>query len=186
MKADESPLLDGYGSKRALRGRLLAERRARARPDPLPAVLAADAVRAAGTVAAYVPFGTEPGGDLPGALVAAGKRVLVPVLLPDNDLDWTWWPAGAPLGVDAVLGVDLLLVPGLAVSADGVRLGRGGGSYDRVLARVAGRVAAAVVLYEGEVLAAGAVPAEPHDQRVHAVITSAGWAALGPAGHFPR
>jgi 5-formyltetrahydrofolate cyclo-ligase len=186
MKADESPLLDGYARKRALRRRLLAERRAGGRPDPLPAVLAAGPVRAAGAVAAYVPFGTEPGGDLPGALVAAGRRVLVPVLLPDNDLDWAAYPAGPPLGVDAVLGVDLLLVPGLAVSADGVRLGRGGGSYDRVLARVAGRVPAAVVLYEGEVLAAGEVPAEPHDQRVQAVITSAGWMALGPAGQLPR
>ena len=186
MKPDESSLLDGYARKRALRSRLLAERRERVRPDPLPAVLAADAVRAAGVVAAYVPFGAEPGGNLPGALRAAGKRVLLPVLRPDRDLDWIEYPDGVPLGVEAVLDVDLLLVPGLAVSADGMRLGRGGGSYDRVLARVAGRAPAAVLLYEGEVLAAGEVPAEPHDQRVQAVVTAAGWVALGSAGQFPR
>jgi 5-formyltetrahydrofolate cyclo-ligase len=47
-------------------------------------------VRRAATVAAYVSVGSEPGtGLLLDALVAAGRRVLVPVVLPDLDLDWT-------------------------------------------------------------------------------------------------
>src|SRR3954452_17546840 len=42
-----------------------------------------------GPVAAYVSVGTEPGtGALIEALREAGTRVLLPVLLPDNDLDW--------------------------------------------------------------------------------------------------
>ena len=82
-------------------------------------------------------------------------RVLLPALLPDNDLDWGAYtgtglprarparramdlfePAGERLGPDAVLEADVVLLPGLAVDARGMRLGRGGGSYDRVLARL--------------------------------------------------
>ena len=46
-------------------------------------------VRRAATVAAYVSIGSEPGtGALLDALRALGKRVILPVLLPDIDLDW--------------------------------------------------------------------------------------------------
>ena len=84
-------------------------------------------------------------------LAAAGKRVILPVLLPDGDLDWAVYagddslaparlgllePTGPRLGVDAVATADVVLVPGLAVSTTGDRLGRGGGSYDRALGRV--------------------------------------------------
>ena len=76
------------------------------------------------------------------------------------------------LGVDAVTDADVVLVPALAVGADGARLGRGGGSYDRALARVpAGRPRTAL-LYDGELLPG--VPAEPHDQRVSGVVTPSG------------
>ena len=45
--------------------------------------------REARTVAAYVSVGREPGTRaLLDALRARGVRVLLPVLLPDNDLDW--------------------------------------------------------------------------------------------------
>src|SRR4051795_13268022 len=50
---------------------------------------AAPEVRRAATVAAYVAVGAEPGtAPLLHALLAAGKRVVLPVLLPDGDLDW--------------------------------------------------------------------------------------------------
>ncbi|NEC18679.1 5-formyltetrahydrofolate cyclo-ligase, partial [Streptomyces parvus] len=67
------------------------------------------------------------------------------------------------------------LLPGLAVDGAGMRLGRGGGSYDRVLARLTAAGAhpsLVVLLYENEVVAR--VPAEPHDHPVDAVITPAG------------
>lgn len=138
-------------------------------------------------VAGYIPVGSEPGGpDLPEALVAAlrpGARLLLPVLRPDLDLDWAAYegpdalraagrglrePSGPRLGVDAVTAADLVVVPAVAVDREGVRLGRGGGSYDRVLARVAGGVLTVALLHDGELV--DVVPAEPHDRRVRAVV----------------
>ncbi|MEU3545391.1 5-formyltetrahydrofolate cyclo-ligase [Streptomyces longwoodensis] len=147
------------------------------------------------TVAAYVSVGTEPGTlALLDALRARGARVLLPALLPDNDLDWGAYagegslarvqhggrmalfePAGARLGPDAVTQADVVLLPGLAADARGMRLGRGGGSYDRVLARLeraGARPALVVLLYDTEVVER--VPAEPHDRPVHAVVTPSG------------
>ncbi|WP_345044508.1 5-formyltetrahydrofolate cyclo-ligase [Streptomyces sannanensis] len=145
----------------------------------------------AGTVAAYVSVGREPGTRaLLDALRARGVRVLLPVLIADNDLDWGVYegaghlaragrgllePDGARLGVRAVLEADAVLLPGLAVDERGLRLGRGGGSYDRVLARIEeARVSPALVvlLYDNEVVAR--VPEEPHDHPVHAVVTPTG------------
>jgi 5-formyltetrahydrofolate cyclo-ligase len=147
------------------------------------------------TVAAYVSVGSEPGTlALLDALRERGVRVLLPALLPDNDLDWGAYsgegslarvrhggrmalfePAGERLGPDAVTAADVVLLPGLAVDARGMRLGRGGGSYDRVLARLerAGvRPSLVVLLYDSEVV--GHVPEEPHDRPVHAVVTPSG------------
>ncbi|MEU2514348.1 5-formyltetrahydrofolate cyclo-ligase [Streptomyces syringium] len=148
------------------------------------------------TVAAYVSVGREPGTRaLLEALRARGVRVLLPVLLSDNDLDWGLYrgaahlvrasrgllePDGERLGPDAVTGADTVLLPGLAVDGRGMRLGRGGGSYDRVLARLerAGATPARVVLlYDDEVVAR--VPEEPHDHPVHAVVTPGGVRRFG-------
>jgi 5-formyltetrahydrofolate cyclo-ligase len=62
---------------------------------------------------------------------------------------------------------DLVIVPALAVDRRGVRLGRGGGSYDRALARVGPQVPTIALLYDAELL--DEVPAAPHDQRVRLV-----------------
>lgn len=148
-------------------------------------VLAAPEVRRASTVAAYVSVGREPGtGVLLEALVAAGKRVILPLLQADNDLDWAAYsgpdalvpagrgllePAGRPLGPDAVATADVVIVPGLAVDRTGLRLGRGGGSYDRALGRVPVGTFTCVLLNDDEVL--DQVPAAPHDRRVTAAVT---------------
>jgi len=136
-------------------------------------------VRAAGwrRVAAYEPLPTEPGSvELLSSLGEDGVDVLVPLVLPDRDLDWVRWGEHAsPLGVDAVAEVDALLVPALAVALDGTRLGRGGGSYDRALARVAGRPVAAL-LFLGELV--DELPADPWDRPVTAVAMPSGWREL--------
>ncbi len=186
-------------AKTALRDQLLTARRRR----PLPQLrqdaeaiaghlLGIGPVRRAATVAAYVSLGGEPGtGPLLDGLVAADKRVVLPVLLPDNDLDWAVYrgatdlaparrgllePTGPPLGLDAVATADVVLVPGLAVDRDGMRLGRGGGSYDRALGRVPVGTFTCVLLYDGELL--DRVPADPHDRPVVAAVTPTGVTVL--------
>ncbi|MET4927441.1 5-formyltetrahydrofolate cyclo-ligase, partial [Streptomyces sp. PSRA5] len=132
--------------KPALRRDLLAARRPLSEEDArnASAVLARRAlelpeIAGAGTVAAYVSVGREPGTRaLLDALRERGVRVLLPVLLPDNDLDWAAYegaerlvpagrgllePDGARLGVDAVLRARVVLLPGLAVDGRGMRLG---------------------------------------------------------------
>jgi 5-formyltetrahydrofolate cyclo-ligase len=181
--------------KAALRRRLLAGRRS---SDPAELAAAGRAIRdavldlpeaqMAGTVAAYYSVGAEP--DTHGLLFALWKRgsyVLLPVLLPDGDLDWASYEGpdslrpgprglmepGEPVrGVTAVCSADLVLVPALAVDQSGLRLGRGGGSYDRALARVGGQVPTVALLYDAELLPA--LPGGPHDQRVRMVARPSG------------
>lgn len=142
------------------------------------AELARDTLRAhpAAVICAYAPMATEPGGPylLP-ALAATGADLLLPVVLPDLDLDWQRYPASEieqNRGRDAVRSAALLLVPALAVDRSGVRLGRGGGSYDRALARVPTGTAVVALLYDGELV--DELPVEPHDRRVTAVLTPSG------------
>lgn len=141
-------------------------------------------------VTAYVPVATEPGGpDLPAVLHAAlpeGAELLLPVLRADLDLDWAPWtgpddlaaagrgmrePTAPSLGRAAVTTADLVVLPALAVDRRGVRLGRGGGSYDRALARVPTTTLTVVPLHDGELV--HTLPVEPHDRPVHAVVTPA-------------
>ncbi|MFJ9440955.1 5-formyltetrahydrofolate cyclo-ligase [Kitasatospora sp. NPDC101235] len=190
-----------HNEKNGLRTRLLAQRRELAAEERAAAAEAlaghAGELAAAGaTVAAYVSVGAEPGTrPLLDALRARGVRVLLPVLLPDNDLDWAEYagpgalapagrgllePVGPRLGPQAVTQAAVVLLPGLAVDRSGLRLGRGGGSYDRVLARLARagvRPVLAVLLYEHELLER--VPAEPHDLPVDLAVLPSGVRRLG-------
>ncbi|HTY73426.1 MAG TPA: 5-formyltetrahydrofolate cyclo-ligase [Actinomycetes bacterium] len=185
--------VDRAVTKRELRQRLLAAR-AELTPERLAAagsslaeqVLARPDVAGARTVAAYVSAGNEPPtGRLRAALRSRGVNVLLPVLLPDGDLDWAQdqgdaslvagrfgilQPAGPWLGRGAVAHADVVLVPALAVSATGVRLGRGGGSYDRALPRVPEGVPTLALLHEGEVLQS--LPSDEHDVAVTAWIVA--------------
>jgi 5-formyltetrahydrofolate cyclo-ligase len=164
-------------------GRLLADQ-----------VLRLPDVRRAATVAAYVSMGSEPGtGLLLDALVDAGKRVVLPIVIKATDghrgldLDWAVYhgptslaparfgllePVGPRLGPDSIATADVVLVPGMAVSPTGMRMGRGAGCYDRTLRRVPDRTPLIAMLYAAEV--GLDVPSEPHDQPVTAVVTPDG------------
>ncbi|WP_409484878.1 5-formyltetrahydrofolate cyclo-ligase [Arsenicicoccus dermatophilus] len=180
------------GSKKALRTQLWAARRARlanstgARRDSDAGRLAEQVMRLVreqvgpgATVTSYESYPAEPGTrPLNRALVAAGYRVIVPVTLPDLDLDWRPLDgaeddADALLGRDAIGEADLLLIPGTAVDRTGVRLGQGGGCYDRALPRRRDGVPVVTLLHPGELLATP-LPRDDHDQLVDAVVTACG------------
>ncbi len=176
--------------KASLRRRLVVARAAMSDAERAAAgrqirdhVLEMPEVSAAGTVAVYYSIGAEP--DTHGLVFALWKRgsyVLLPLLLPDGDLDWASYegpdslapgprgllqPTEPARGPATVARADIVLVPALAVDVHGYRLGRGGGCYDRALARVGGQVPTIALLYDDELLPA--VPKEPHDQRVRLV-----------------
>lgn len=67
--------------------------------------------------------------------------------------------------------LDAILVPGVAFTRDGHRLGRGGGYYDRLLARCAPRTARIGVCFECQLVPE--LPGESHDQPVQRVVTEA-------------
>jgi len=165
-------------AKARLRGEIAAGRAARS-PRQRDAdatalahqVLQLPELREPVTVAAYVSFRGEPGtAPLLDALQRQGHRVLVPVLLPDRDLDWTALDEpGSPMGVDAIARARVVVCPGLAGDQRGARLGRGGGSYDRALARCGAGTLRVLLLHDDELVEG--VPTAMHDQPVDAFVT---------------
>jgi 5-formyltetrahydrofolate cyclo-ligase len=180
----------------AARARLSAEQRAEAARAIRDTLLSRPEVQMAGTIAAYYSVGTEP--DTRGLVYALWKRgsyVLLPVLRADGDLDWASYegpdslvpgprglrePGEPPRGVGAVARADAVFVPALAVDQAGNRLGRGGGSYDRALARVGPLIPLIALIYDGELV--DHVPAEPHDVPVRAAVSPANGITVVGAG----
>ncbi|MGY1705478.1 5-formyltetrahydrofolate cyclo-ligase [Geodermatophilus sp. SYSU D00697] len=148
------------------------------------------------TLAAFVPDPTEPGaGRLPAAYTQLRARVLLPVVPADGrELGWAvdtgrlapgrfglMEPVGPRLGPTAIGAAEVVVVPAVAASRSGVRLGRGGGYYDRALRHARADAQLVAVVFDDELV--DDLPSEPHDRRVTAVVTpSGGWEAL-PTGH---
>jgi 5-formyltetrahydrofolate cyclo-ligase len=66
--------------------------------------------------------------------------------------------------------LDVVIVPGLGFTPDGRRLGQGGGHYDRFLGRLPPDTRTIGVGFAEQLL--DDLPTEPHDHRVHHVITA--------------
>ena len=188
----DAPLPD---SKAALRRTILGRRARRPLAEQEAAgrsladqLLSLPELAAATSIAAYVAGPGEPETrPLMNRLGQRGVEVLLPILRADFDLDWAplsdldhlrpgrfgiLEPDSAGLGIEAVAGVDAIVCPGLAGDTAGGRLGRGGGSFDRVLARLRSQVLRCLVLYEDEVL--DLVPTVSHDQPVDVLVTPTG------------
>ena len=186
------PLGGVIGAKAKLRQQVMTRRRFRAAGELSRAgaanaerLLALPDLAAARTVAVYVSMGLEPPTDLVlSTMLGRGLRVLLPVLQPDRELDWVIYGGpptvlrsgrgtpqilGDKLGLDAIHNADIVVCPGLAADRAGNRLGRGGGSYDRTLARARDDSLKVVLLFDDEVL--DEVPRDSHDQRVDLLIT---------------
>jgi 5-formyltetrahydrofolate cyclo-ligase len=94
-------------------------------------------------------------------------------------------PVGPRLGATALGAAEVVVTPALAVDAAGTRLGRGRGSYDRALVHARADAVLVAVVFDDELL--DALPAEPHDRRMDAVVTpSGGWRSLGSAEGPPH
>jgi 5-formyltetrahydrofolate cyclo-ligase len=186
-------------AKDELREGLLFRRRARStakRATAADAVATAlvNGLRGVRTLAAFVPDPSEPGaGRLPDAYAELGARVLLPVIPPEGRiLDWAIYtgelergrfglshPVGPRLGSTAIAEADAVVVPALAVDRSGIRLGRGGGYYDRALVHARPDAVLVTVVFDDERV--DELPREDHDRPVTAVVTpSGGWEDLAP------
>lgn len=123
--------------------------------------------------------------------LGAFDRALLPVLIdeagaPYRSPRWALWeagralvtrgrppaqPDGEVLGAESLTEADLIVIPALAASEDGARLGQGGGWYDRALLHRSPGVAVVSVVFDDEVLESGVIPTEAHDVPIDAIIT---------------
>lgn len=138
-------------------------------------------------IAAYSSYGTEPDTSaLIADLLTEGIEVLLPrmegvdlawvTITTDTDYEINDRGIREPLGDDRGLGdVDVVLVPALAVTRSGDRLGQGAGFYDRALTGIPraseGGPLLVAVVYADELLDESTWPVEPHDIRMDDVIT---------------
>jgi 5-formyltetrahydrofolate cyclo-ligase len=176
-------------TKRALRTELIAARARMAQDERWVKSLAiAERIeevpffREARIVSLYAPLGTEvDSSEIARRALARGVRLVFPRTIPgERRLAFASAEPGAlvrgPLGAMepppgapaiALEEIDCVVVPGVAFSRDGLRLGRGGGYYDATLKRMprAGRVG---VAFEAQIVPT--LPREPHDVPFDAVV----------------
>jgi 5-formyltetrahydrofolate cyclo-ligase len=170
----------------AARLRLTPEERRSASQAIADRVQGLEAFRGARTMGLYAPLGAEVDtAALARAAALAGQRVAYPRLRP-GQLGMAFCaclpealvvgpvralepPPGAPeLAPDEL---DLVVVPGVAFDAAGRRIGRGRGHYDSTLAALRPEAARIGLAFEAQLISA--VPEEPHDVRLDAVVTEA-------------
>lgn len=183
--------------KHELRARMRALRRRLAQETPDAARRAArrlplDDLPAFDVFAGYRPVGSEfdPGPVLARLGQAGGQLAMPAAEYIGAPLAFRAWSAGEPLASDAagvpsplphanVLAPDLVVAPVLAFDRQGHRLGQGGGHYDRAIAnlRASRPVFVIGLAYSGQAL--DELPAEPHDQRLDAILTEAEYILIG-------
>ena len=121
--------------------------------------------------------------DLVEAALVAGKPLLWPRVTLEGAIEvaraahaelerdaagWLTAPRAAP--AEPLTRADLVIVPGVAFTRRGARLGRGGGHYDRLLA--SSQATSVGVAFDIQL--ADQLPTEPHDRGVDLVATPSG------------
>ena len=169
-------------SKRTLRQQLRHERELSFMPESWLHIVQSPEIQGAKVVASYFSYGTEPQtADINAALLRAGKTLLLPRTLKDKDIEWIRWDGTSstlrkkgkilePIGptFTDLNQIEVVIVPALQIDHKGNRMGQGGGSYDRALARLS---AWKVGLVGAGELSQQELPVESHDQRVDAAAT---------------
>jgi len=153
-------------SAKGARGRSRAE----AARSAVARLLLLEELGRARVVACYRAIGDEvPVEEAADACRARGASVVYPVVV-GAELEL----AADPSQTERVAAesVDLFIVPGLLFDRTGMRLGRGGGHYDRLLARRRGDALAVGVCFEDRVV--DALPRERWDVRMDLVVTDEG------------
>ena len=143
-------------------------------------ILSATELKGATNIASYISYEFEPEtSDINQRLIKDGKKVFLPRLLENNDIQWVSWNGSSknltkvekiyePIGDAVEVELDVIILPALHVDRMGNRLGQGGGSYDRALSR--SKAFKIALLHYGE-LTSEILPVQPHDEKVDATAT---------------
>lgn len=134
-------------------------------------------------LACYLPFGDEPDVELfIDWAIESDLEVILPISNEDGSLTWVRFEGettpgifgfAEPVGANTELdGVDLIVIPALAVDKTGARLGKGKGYYDRALAALEDVAPVVAVVHPEELIET--IPTEDHDHPVDAVVTARG------------
>ena len=137
----------------------------------------------ASRIACYLPFGQEPDTELfLDWALENDIEVLLPVANPDGSLGWVLFDGTTKQGIfgfNEAAGafvqptkLDLAIIPAMAVSKAGIRLGKGKGFYDRALPTFEPLPPVVAVIYADELVEE--IPNESHDHPVDAVVTQHG------------
>ena len=143
-------------------------------------ILTASELKNATNIASYISYEFEPEtSDINQRLIKDGKKVFLPRLLENNDIQWVSWDGSTenltkvekifePIGDAVEVELEVIILPALHVDRMGNRLGQGGGSYDRALSR--SKAFKIALLHYGE-LTSEILPVQPHDEKVDATAT---------------
>ncbi len=182
--------LSAMTDKHELRAAMRATRKRLAGLDPEASLRAAGhaaALPPGEIVAVYRAIGSELDAEaLSRALARQGRQLCLPVVIErDAPMIFRRWSPGEPLELDEA-GVpapfplaetvvpNLVLTPLLAFDGHGGRLGQGGGYYDRTFAVLPDAIRIGFA-YAGQRLEN--LLLEPHDIRLHGVLTETGYTA---------
>jgi 5-formyltetrahydrofolate cyclo-ligase len=172
--------MDKQQNKSELRKLYRRERADRFNTESWLHILSATELKSATNVASYISYEFEPEtSDINQKLIEAGKKVFLPRLLENNDIQWVSWDGSLenltknekiyePIGDAVEVELDVIILPALHVDRMGNRLGQGGGSYDRALSR--SKAFKIALLHHGE-LTSEILPVQPHDEKVDAAAT---------------
>ena len=171
---------------RAALAAMTEEQRHEASVSACTRLIGLDAFTSAQVVMLYMPMANEV--DLTSAAVRCfrrGQTVCVPrvdwkrdeiepveeMSLDDHIMDCDEHGVRVPKHCSPVIlsSIDAIVVPGLAFDSQGNRLGRGGGHYDRFLAKIKPTVTTIGLVFDQQIV--DNVPTKPHDRAVDIVVT---------------
>ena len=167
--------------KAVLRDRARRERSQKFIASNFNVILRAPEIESATTIASYISYDFEPSTiEIHEAFLRSGKVLILPRIKGDL-LEWVKWdgdpanlvtkkkisePIGEPLS--DLSQIQVVIVPALRIDQSGIRLGQGGGYYDRALVHLkAWKIG---LVYAGE-LSSEVLPHEPHDVPLDAAAT---------------
>lgn len=176
-------------AKRALRQQIKKHRAARVLDLELASVFCTHLAElslsiGAKKIVAYLPYVGEPDIELfLDWALDQDIEVVLPVANQDGSLSWVRFDGTSNIGIHGFAEgsgssasldeIDLAVVPALAISLDGARLGKGKGYYDRAFEKLDSEIPVVAVIYEEELLQA--VPTEKHDLKVSMALTPSGF-----------